>query len=194
MYTKQSITRRLILERINNQRDDSHLHTLREGAQTCGAGAGKFGPDHCQNLWILTWINTKDSRRSGVRLLTQIRNLGEGERGQKAEQQRLENLSTRASFTCGQRQTRESGARAHERHQVRRRAGWLHLSLQRAGITEYIYRERDFFFFWFPLTICISPPISHKDKASGVLHVISKYVLSLYCVLILVGALRDTKM
>ena len=27
MCTKQRITRRLILERINNQRDDSHLHT-----------------------------------------------------------------------------------------------------------------------------------------------------------------------
>lgn len=43
----------LTLERINNQKDDSHLYTLREGAQTCGVGVGKFGPDHCQSLWIL---------------------------------------------------------------------------------------------------------------------------------------------
>ena len=72
-------------------------------------------------------------------------------------------------------------------------AGFICLSRELASLNIYIEREI-FFFFWFPLTICISPPISHKDKASGVLHVISKYVLSLYCVLILVGALRDTKM
>ena len=55
--------------------------------------------------------------------------------------------------------------------------GWLHLSLHRAGITEYIHRQ----IFFFPLTICIFPPFSHKDKASRVLDVISKYVLSLLC-------------
>ena len=73
-------------------------------------------------------------------------------------------------------------------------AGFICLSRELASLNIYIYIERERFFFWFPLTICIFPPISHKDKASGVLHVISKYVLSLYCVLILVGALRDTKM
>lgn len=71
-------------------------------------------------------------------------------------------------------------------------AGFICLSRELASLNIYI--EGEIFFFWFPLTICIFPPISHKDKASGVLHVIRKYALSLYCVLILVGALRDTNM
>ena len=70
-------------------------------------------------------------------------------------------------------------------------AGFICLSRELASLNIYI--ERDFIFL-FPLIICIFPPISHKDKASGVLHVIRKYALSLYCVLILVGALRDTNM
>lgn len=142
----------------------------------------KSSPDHCQNLWILTWIKTKESTRSSVRLLTQTRSLG-AERGKRAEgrvKQRWETLSG-ASFMCGQRRSREWGWSPRERHQVRRRAGWLHFLSESWHHWIYIYIER--FYFLFPLIICIFPPISHKDKASGVLHVISKYVLSLYCVL-----------
>ena len=55
-------------------------------------------------------------------------------------------------------------------------AGFIYLSTELASLNIYIDR-----FFFFPLTICIFPPFSHKDKASRVLDVISKYVLSLLC-------------